>query len=149
MGEFAPAVGRRYAGRGGAYPKGPTLAGPLLAEWGVGHAEPWLVLTDLPPGAANPAWYAWRMGIEQGFRAIKRGQWQWHKTQVSSADRVARQWAVPAERRRLSALRVGLQRLFQARVDRGLLPMGRLVTRDWPKRDWEGDPLTEDMMNRC
>ena len=165
-------VQRRFAAAGVAYPGGSKLDGTLLAEWGEGHAEPWLILTDLAPGAADCAWYAQRMGIEQGFRAFKRGQWQWHKTQVVGADRVARQWAVlavatlwaveiggegeppevpavPAAPRKLSVLRVGLPRLFAALVAREPLPQGQLSHSDWPEREWRSDPLTEDMMNSC
>ena len=73
MGDFAAAPGRRFAAAGVAYPGGSKLDSTLLAEWGEGHAEPWLILTALTPGAADCAWYAWRMWIEQGFRAFKRG----------------------------------------------------------------------------
>ena len=173
MRDFAAAPGRRFSARGVAYPGSARLGCTLLAEWGEGHAEPWLVLTDLDPRAADCAWYAWRMWVEQGFRAVKRGQWQWHKTQVSSADRVARQWAVlavatiwmvelggegeaakvpavPAQRPRpLGALKVGLMRLFRALVAREPLPQGRLRNCEWTVREWINDPLTEDMMNRC
>ena len=76
MSYFAPNVGRKWSGAGVAYPTGQRLACTLLASWDEGHDEPWLILTDLPVSGANPVWYAWRMWIEQGFRAIKRGCWQ-------------------------------------------------------------------------
>jgi hypothetical protein len=75
LGAFAAGVGRRWAGAGVAYPTGSALPCTLLARWDAGHVEPWLVLTDLAAAGANPAWYAWRRWIEQGFRAVKRGQW--------------------------------------------------------------------------
>lgn len=93
---FAPAPGRRWAGEGLAYPAGQRLPCTLLACWGAGHEEPWLILTDLPPGAANPAWYAWRMWIEHGFRVIKSDCWQWQHTRMEDAARAARLWAVLA-----------------------------------------------------
>jgi hypothetical protein len=36
----------------------------LLACWSAPHAEPWLVLTDLPPEVAQVAWYGMRTWIE-------------------------------------------------------------------------------------
>lgn len=93
---FAPHVGARWSGEGVAYPGGSCLGCTLLACWEAGHDEPWLILTDLPASDANPAWYGWRMWIEQGFRALKRGCWGWHKTQMRESVRVARLWAVMA-----------------------------------------------------
>jgi len=73
MGSFAAGVGRRWSGAGVAYPTGEGLACTLLADWEDGHAEAWLILTDLPVTGASAAWYGWRMWVEQGFRAVKRG----------------------------------------------------------------------------
>lgn len=163
---FAAAVGRRWAGAGVAYPAGARLACTLLAVWEAGHAEPWLLLTDLPAAAANPAWYAWRMWVEQGFRAVKRGQWQWQRTQMTAPDRAARLWAVlavatvwavevggegepaavPAVR---AALTAGLLRLWLALMRAEPLPTGTLHPLAWPERDWQPDLLTEVMMNQC
>jgi hypothetical protein len=169
MARFAPAVGRRFAAAGVAYPTGDRLPCTLLAAWEEGHAEPWLVLTDLPPGGANPAWYAWRMWAEQGFRAVKRGQWGWHRTQMHDAARAARLWAViavatlwmvevggegdppdlPEVPRRLSTLKTGLLRLFAALVLGTRVPVCQLAHHDWPAREWGSDPLTEDIMDQC
>jgi Transposase DDE domain len=93
---FAAAAGRRWAGAGRAYPTGERLACTLLALWEPGHQEAWLLLTDLPAAAANPAWYAWRMWIEHGFRVTKRGCWQWQQTRMTDPERAARLWAVLA-----------------------------------------------------
>lgn len=93
---FARAVGRRWAGAGVAYPTGAALPCTLLACWEAGHAEPWLLLTDLPAAAANPAWYAWRMWIEHGFKVVKSGCWQWQHTRMTDPARAARLWAVLA-----------------------------------------------------
>lgn len=95
MKDFAPAAGRRWAGAGLAYPTGQKLPCTLLACWEAGHAEAWLILTDLP-AAANPAWYAFRMWIEQGFKVIKSGCWQWQHTRMEDPQRAARLWAVLA-----------------------------------------------------
>jgi hypothetical protein len=169
LARFAAAVGRRWAGAGVAYPTGNRLPCTLLAGWDAGHAEPWLILTDLPPAGANPAWYAWRMWIEQGFRAVKRGQWQWHRTRMADADRAARLWAVlavatvwaveaggagepagvPPVPRGLSRLRAGLLRILMALLAHQPLPDGRMDPHDWPARAWSPDPLTEDVMDQC
>ena len=174
VGKFAASEGRRWAGTGVAYPSGPKLRCTLLASWEEGREEAWLILTDLPPAGADVAWYAWRMWCEQGYRAIKRGQWGWHKTQMEDPARVARLWAVialamlwavdvgkeaeaaslpevPAGRsrpRKLSLLKQGLMALATALMRGEPMPMPshRLAHQDWPKREWEADPLSEDQM---
>jgi hypothetical protein len=169
MGRFAAAAGRRWAGAGLAYPGGGRLGCTLLAFWEPGHAEPWLVLTDLPPAAANPAWYAWRMWVEQGFRAVKSGQWQWQRTRMADPERAARLWAVlalatvwavavggegepaavPEVARPLGALRAGLLRLLLALVRGEPLPWGRLGHQRWPEPEGQADPLTESLIDQC
>src|SRR5262249_39199046 len=59
---------------------------------GEGHAEPWLVVTDLPPEAAEVCWYGLRAWIEQGFKRIKRGGWQWQYTRMEDPERAERLW---------------------------------------------------------
>jgi hypothetical protein len=160
---FAPRVGARWSGEGVAYPGGSQLVCTLLAAWEVGHDEPWLLLTDLPASGANPAWYGWRMWIEQGFRAIKRGCWQWHKTQMRQPIRVARLWAViavatlyavevggeaspaqlPAIRGRLSRLKWGLLRVWVALMNHEPMPQGTIQQHDWPETATITDTLLE------
>jgi hypothetical protein len=97
MGAFAAAAGARFAARGVAYRwAGEPLACTLLACRVAGCEDPWLLLTDLPPGAADPLWYAFRSWIEQGFRLAKRGGWQWQRTRMSDPPRVERVWAAMA-----------------------------------------------------
>lgn len=97
MGQFAAREGDRFAARGVAYPSAKEpLECTLLACRVAGCADPWLILTDLPPGAADPCWYAFRSWIEQGFRLIKRGGWQWQRTRMSDPPRVERVWAAVA-----------------------------------------------------
>jgi DDE family transposase len=169
MGRFAAAAGRRWAGAGVAYPTGSRLRCTLLACWEAGHAEPWLVLTDLGPGSASPAWYAWRAWVEQGFRAVKRGQWQWQRTRMADPQRAARLWAVlalatlwavavggegepaavPGVGRPLGALREGLLRLLLALLRGEPLPQGRLEHHPWPEPEARADPLTEPLVDQC
>lgn len=92
---FAGREGSRFAATGTAYKTAP-LACTLLACRVAGCVDPWLILTDLPPGAADPCWYALRSWIEQGFKVIKRGGWQWQRTRMTHADRAERLWVVLA-----------------------------------------------------
>ena len=51
---LVPAVGGRWQGRGTAFGgKKVRTDGTLLGCWEAGHKDPWLVLTDLPPEAAD------------------------------------------------------------------------------------------------
>ena len=91
MRELLRRPGGRFAMTGAAY-KGEPLACTLLACWDEGHAEAWLLLTDLPPRAGNPCWYAWRAWIEQGFKVAKSGGLNWQHTRMTHADRAERQF---------------------------------------------------------
>jgi hypothetical protein len=88
-------VGDSFAAEGVAY-TGEQLPATLLACWTAGHDEPWLLLSDLPPEAGNALWYGLRTWIEQGFKVIKGGGWDWHKTRMEDPDRVERLWLVLA-----------------------------------------------------
>ena len=68
----------------------------LLACWGEGYTDPWLVVTDLPPQAADVCWYGLRAWIEQGFKRIKRGGWQWQYTRMTDPARAERLWLAVA-----------------------------------------------------
>jgi len=90
---WTPAVGRRWQGRGTAFAgKKTRLDCTLLAYWGEGHQDPWLILTDLPPDAADACWYGLRAWIEQGFKKIKGGGWQWQYTRMTDPARAERLW---------------------------------------------------------
>lgn len=95
LGSFATRDGDRFAATGVAYRTAP-LACTLLACRSAGCADPWLILTDLPPAAADPCWYALRSWIEQGFKILKRGGWQWQRTRMTDPARVERLWVVLA-----------------------------------------------------
>ncbi len=68
----------------------------LLARWDAGYRDPWLILTDLPPTAADVAWYGLRAWIECGYKDSKRGGWQWHQTKMTNPARAERLWLVIA-----------------------------------------------------
>ncbi len=58
--------------------------------------DPWVLLTDTPPAHTDAALYACRHGLEQGFRGLKRGGWQWGRTRRTDPVRVARHLLVLA-----------------------------------------------------
>jgi hypothetical protein len=90
-------VGQRWQGRVTAFKNASgRLECTLLAWWGEGYADPWLVVTDLPPEAADVCWYGLRTWIEQGFKRIKRGGWQWQYTRMHDPARAERLWLAVA-----------------------------------------------------
>jgi len=89
--DFVRQPGKRFAMTGMAY-KGEPMTCTLLACWEQGHAEPWLLLTDLPPHAGNPCWYAWRAWIEQGFKVTKSAGLNWQQTRMTHPARAERQF---------------------------------------------------------
>lgn len=70
----------------------------LVAVWGQGYKEPWFLLTDLAPEriCARVYWYALRMWIELGFRALKGFGWRLDRTRRTDPARVSRHWLVLA-----------------------------------------------------
>jgi len=95
FGACARQPGMAFAAEGRAY-AGHQLPCTLLARRADGYAEPWLLLTDLPPEAASAVWYGLRAWIEHGFKVIKGGGWDGHKTRMEDAGRVERLWLVLA-----------------------------------------------------
>jgi len=97
LSSFVPQPGTRWSGTGVAF-QGPQrrLGCTLLAAWEEGCTDPWLILTDLPPEAADAGWYGLRAWIELGFKLTKRAGWQWQRTQMTDPDRAARLWLVVA-----------------------------------------------------
>jgi hypothetical protein len=85
-------VGRGRLGR----PKGRGLTVTLVAAWTAAQEEPWVVVTDLPPDRVGVGWYALRMWVELGFRALKGVGWQWQRSRRTDPARVARHWLVLA-----------------------------------------------------
>ena len=93
MSSFVSTPGMRWSGRGVAFLERPQrLECTLLAFYGEGHKDPWLLLTDLPPENAEVCWYGLRTWIEQGFKFLKRSGWQWNHTRMSDPERAARLW---------------------------------------------------------
>lgn len=92
------APGRRWQGRGWAFPRRPhrRLVCTLLACWETGYERPWFLVTDLAPEQAEVLWYGMRAWIEQGFRLLKKGGWQWQATRMLDPERAERLWLVLA-----------------------------------------------------
>jgi hypothetical protein len=94
---FVPQPGTRWQGTGTAFKSPPRrLRCTLLARWEEGYADPWLILTDLPPEASEASWYGLRAWIEQGFKVTKRAGWQWQRTRMTMPQRAARLWLAVA-----------------------------------------------------
>ena len=90
---FAAKPGTGWQGSGIAFKtKDKQLPCTLLAHWVQGEDEAWFILTDLPTQACDPCWYGMRTWIEESFRMIKRGGWQWHRTRMKDPKRAERMW---------------------------------------------------------
>lgn len=90
---LVPSIGQSYEGKGIVFRgKDAQLECSILGRWDSGYKEPWLVLTDLPPHTADVCWYGLRAWIEQGFKRIKRGGWQWQYTRMDNPKRAERLW---------------------------------------------------------
>jgi hypothetical protein len=88
---FVPQIGTSWCGRGTAFKTRECRRDcTLLARWEGGHADPWLIRTDLPPESCDPCWFGLRIGIERGFKLTKRGGWQWQATRMTAPGRAAR-----------------------------------------------------------
>ncbi len=67
-------IGQRWRGHGTAFASADgRLDGMLVDWWGTGHADPWVVLTDLPPDNCAAQWYALRGGANQASNAASAG----------------------------------------------------------------------------
>jgi len=95
--DLVPGAGHAWVGEGVASKdRARRLAATLLVVWETGQAEPWLLLTDLPPSQVGVSWYGLRVWIELGFRALKSFGWDWERTRRTDPDRIARHWLVLA-----------------------------------------------------
>jgi hypothetical protein len=88
-----PQVGRRYCGVVDCFATAAArLRCTLVAGWEAGHAEPWLLVTDLPVRQAEARWYGLRVWIEAMFKDLKRDGWQWQATRMTDPARAERLW---------------------------------------------------------
>jgi hypothetical protein len=90
---FAKKPGTFWAGYGTLFKtKSKQVNCVLLAYWGESHREPWFIVTDMQTQDTNACWHGMRAWIEQCFRTIKRGGWQWHRTRMRDPERASRLW---------------------------------------------------------
>jgi hypothetical protein len=169
MADLVPHTGSRFAATGQAYKTGP-LSCTLLGIWEERHEDPWLLLTDLPPQAAHPCWYAWRAWIEQGFKVIKSAGLRWDETRMEKPERLERMWlaiavtvlwlvaigaevercervetvgALPQKGRIQRLLQVGWAVLVGTLVGHEPLPVARLYELEWPEPTHEA-PINQE-----
>jgi hypothetical protein len=89
--------GQAWVGRGRlGSPKRARLSVTLIVVWTADQDAPWAVATDLAPARVGVSWYALRMWVELGFRALKGLGWQWQRTRRTDPRRAARHWLVLA-----------------------------------------------------
>lgn len=161
--EVAPRPGTQWAGRVHCF-KGRPVTATLLAAWDAAYHDAWLVLTDLAPEPSSIVWYRLRAWIEQGFKDLKRGGWQWQQTRMQAPDRAERLWLVlavatlwtvsvgcataawptraEAPPRRISGFRQGMLIIRAALLRGDGIVLGRLVAPSWtrplPLHAWAG-----------
>jgi hypothetical protein len=93
---LVPQVGSAWQGAGEAFKDAAKrLRCTLLARWDAGYTDPWLVVTDLS-AAAEVCWYGLRAWIEQGFKRLKSGGWDWQNTHMTDPGRAERLWLAMA-----------------------------------------------------
>jgi hypothetical protein len=68
----------------------------LVAYHGAGHAEPWLIVTDLAAEVAQASWYGLRGWIEQGYKRVKGEGWKLPRTRITTCVRLERLWLAVA-----------------------------------------------------
>jgi hypothetical protein len=95
LASFAAQEGTHVRVPGQAFKHNP-LSCTLVAHWEAGYDEPWRLLTDLAPHEVEARWYGLRGWIEQGFKDLKGGGWQWQLTRMKDPERVSRFWLVLA-----------------------------------------------------
>jgi hypothetical protein len=94
---LVPLAGGAWAGRATVYRQRQTqVEATLLVVWDVGQQDCWVLLTDVAPRKLGAVWYALRMWIELGFRALQGVGWQWQRSRRTDPTRVGRHWLVLA-----------------------------------------------------
>jgi hypothetical protein len=95
--DLKPPVGQTHAQAASIFKNEEgRLHGTLVAYQGAGHAEPWLIVTDLPAALAEASWYGLRSWIEQGYKRVKGEGWKLQRTRITSCARLERLWLAVA-----------------------------------------------------
>jgi hypothetical protein len=94
---LVPLAGGAWVGQATVYKQRQTqVAATLIVVWDLDQQDCWVLLTDLAPRKVGAVWYALRMWVELGFRALKGVGWQWQRTRRTQRARVGRHWLVLA-----------------------------------------------------
>jgi hypothetical protein len=127
--------GQAWVGRGRlGTPKKRQLSVTLIVVWIADQKHPWVVVTDVAPARVGVSWYALRMWIELGFRALKGVGWKWEHTRRTNPNRIARYWLILAVAT-LWTLATGTRVEDAAQLG---VPPARLQTP--PEREWRARP---------
>ncbi len=93
LANVAPPLNQQEAWYGDAFKNSEGRLACTLVAWHTeGHAEPWLLLTDLPVERVQACWYGLRGWIEHCFKHLKSAGWNCERTRMTSPERVARHW---------------------------------------------------------
>jgi hypothetical protein len=93
LAQLQPPMDQELAWTGEAFKdRAGRIEGTLLIWWTAGHAEPWLILTDLAVDEVTARWYALRSWIEQSFKRLKSAGWNCARTRMCDPARVERHW---------------------------------------------------------
>jgi hypothetical protein len=95
--DLHPATGQTQAWQGQVFKNEEgRLECTLVAYHGAGHAEPWLIVTDLAPEVAQASWYGLRGWIEHGYKMVKGEGWKLPRTRIKDSARLERLWLAVA-----------------------------------------------------
>ncbi len=154
-----PGPGRRWKARGQVFKAAGWRHASVVGVWTPGHADPLVVLSDLPPQWAVLRLYGRRFWTEPGFRNDKTRGWQWEDSQVQGVAHHERlllgmAWAslvtlclgVQAAQERLAALAERPIRVRDGRPCPGqpqharesLFTLGLRRVRQWLYHAWAG-----------
>lgn len=93
LADVQPPWGHQQAWYGEAFKNARGRLACTLVAWRTeGHAEPWLLLTDVPVARVRACWYGLRGWIEPCFKHLKSAGWDCERTRMTSPERVSRHW---------------------------------------------------------
>jgi DDE family transposase len=125
--------GQRFSARVNLYKDAGWVPVNLTIHWQRGYAEPWVLLSDLPPGPAIVRTYRRRVRVEATYQDCKTRGWHLEATKLTHRERLDRLvlalhlaiwWALALGHR---VIRAGLRARYDRtdRRDLGVLRLGR------------------------
>ena len=94
IGSLISQEGDSWEGEVAAFKKAGWLKCRAVLEGGVGHREPWLLLTN--HSSAQAQWYGRRWWEELAFKDCKSNGWNWQRWHVWDPEHANRLWLVMA-----------------------------------------------------